>query len=384
MPVSTKFKWSLRNGGIARVVFRDRAFLKVAWNRADAANLGGIISDSFTVTEFALCIGNNWEAKSCSNCEIFQSSLICTDMRTTTCPHTMLAADIAIVLKYTEGTLDIFQHWLLSQLAITKGVQPIHCPRSVKFFVLIPMQEAHELSLNAHSVCVCEHGKGNTSYVKCHSMSCKKMNNQRTHVSVDSRDSMCPHLRTLIDSDAYKKSSTKLSYSVDDNEDLDASGYETSSDSDDENDNGGGEGSESHMFTRYDAASDVWVPCDGCTSAVVPRDLSGSMHTLQRKMGKGLQMAGEALVIINKMLVGQDCVPANMHCNVCSISMKRMFKHTMKVRTHIGCVARKVYEGLCQQCGAASKWDPASEHLHTILNGKEAGTFSPCFVWGAR
>jgi hypothetical protein len=136
---------------------------------------------------------------------------------------------------------------------------------------------------------------------------------------------------------------------------------------------------ESDYFVAYDHRNDQYRPAKQCSTTPLPLFMGDEeKYWRSARLDRTHVSRNDhgTIVVENGCMKGLDCKPTK--CRGCMSSLKQgtgLFSHVLKLRTRRGCVLRNIFQVVCPYCNESNKWDPASECIHTIRNGREGGEF---------
>jgi hypothetical protein len=137
---------------------------------------------------------------------------------------------------------------------------------------------------------------------------------------------------------------------------------------------------EASFHVTYNEALDQWEPSTSSGRLVIPTVPTDAIRewTSKRMNLNGVQFVeGKPKLDDQGFMLGKKCFPpTGTHCDKCGASRgaaKLVQLPVLKVRTYNGCIRREQVGLKCQACSHVMQWDPASEYILTIRDGREGG-----------
>ena len=128
-------------------------------------------------------------------------------------------------------------------------------------------------------------------------------------------------------------------------------------------------------LVEYDRERDQWIPlCSPCRTPIPTFPTSEAKMWAQKR----LDLADIDRNIDRRgMMTGPPCMPkAHTSCPKCGASTRdalRVEKQSFVMRTYRGAVVRRVFDVQCASCRDIRSWDPYSECILSINEGREGG-----------
>ena len=124
-------------------------------------------------------------------------------------------------------------------------------------------------------------------------------------------------------------------------------------------------------------AGEKWNVTEDCSRALLPRIETDCCHLWRKKRQRGEDIPRDASVAspsTNEVFVGRTCHPSNTcKCGHVVDTQNVLSSGELMLHTPLGTVIRKTYSYWCPKCACRIQWDPATECIHTIRNGKHGG-----------
>jgi hypothetical protein len=137
---------------------------------------------------------------------------------------------------------------------------------------------------------------------------------------------------------------------------------------------------ESTFFVTYNESSDQWDPSPSSSRVEIPTVPTDDIRTWASKRMTlvDVRMNGDKPMLDNQgFMIGKVCLPPSQRncakCGASSADAKLVALNDLKLRTYNGCILRKRFGTKCMSCSGVVQWDPASEHILTIRDGREGG-----------
>jgi hypothetical protein len=154
-----------------------------------------------------------------------------------------------------------------------------------------------------------------------------------------------------------------------------AAGFTDISFGDEGNNFSGMDENASTPLVEYCFEKDQWIPlCSPCKQAI-PQYPTTELKTWAQKRLDLVDV--DRTLDKNNMMLGLPCMPASKAaCPKCSASTRdavKLEKRPFTLRTYRGAVLRRVFDVQCTRCQDIRSWDPYSECILTINDGREGG-----------
>lgn len=377
------FQLDLIDHGTVRIIQRDLIHMNIIWNAVDAIT-GSLIPDKFS-TSFVTTLHGNVVEMACDNCTTFANSLLDPTHSANggVCPHKRLVVHVLEVYSAPPDSTwseDLFKHFLQNE--IRKGFGCWLLPSSgehLKFFVLVPIQEANTSRTTEHAICLIRNVDG-LPWVKCLEMRCTKGKMKSLKRSTSLCD-LCIHLVCLFKDETCKSHLKEkgITYSLNSstnrfqNAEIDSQLDSDGEDSELENDFAA-----STSFVRFDTEAGIWKPISQLEFQPIPLHPDEKLRhfAVSRRRGLDLELTDKgSFLVIDGHFRGPPCHPLNEICEKCSLPLVDQQMKAVgifKLRTSLGCVQRNRFEIECR-CGYVHKWNPSAECIHVINDGNEGG-----------
>ncbi len=431
--VLATLKAKLVRDGIFRVLRNDDECVQVVWNAYDSKT-GEYCRRKFVTTTLKY-IHNQEPLFVCEGCPSFQHCGEITDQAQAFCLHTKLLKMLTPQLSSDcfLSSKDPFVRWAVKCSKTTSSVVKLDDDRGlVKFFVQVSDGAARLELAKPTSICfVWLSTSGNR--LSCDSAVCLGKTMKQVK-QTSSLSDLCCHLRAVFEHSDYKDlwqfgvyassysvcgpKDIALAFEVNAGENLTGNihglyavftgilhgmyGATTRvvlgcfarmilavmfifarfSDGLDLNADGDGSAATSDFYVKLNPTTDEWEP--NCESPMMEVPLEPDERVIEWSRRRlrllDVEFRGDSttpLITPDGFMIGKTCVPqARYECEKCGgTRFKQVEATTLTLRTYCGAVRRKVVDVHCEECLHVYKWDPSSECILTIRNGREGGEY---------
>ncbi len=132
------------------------------------------------------------------------------------------------------------------------------------------------------------------------------------------------------------------------------------------------------FHVRYDHDTDQYYPtCSPCQEKIPTLPTAEALEWARRRLElKDVNSTPDARGFMRGSVCKPEPVSSCPQCSTSSANFVDVEKPEMIVRTYRGAIIRRVVDVKCRNCKHTRSWNPYSECILTINNGREGGNFS--------